>query len=151
MFSKVNLISCVYQCDGADLPCIDIKCQVVVINGVSYAWIDGDDFDNPLLVPVESLVGFQRIGTLRDYLTDEAHIDLGEEFNTLLDIALRERCSATVIVRAVDAMHSEGQGAAEAIQLARDWAKLLNDLDNAERAAYQLVAHEAEERFSSRN
>jgi hypothetical protein len=135
----IRLCSGIYQPTAAGLPAVEVICQAVVLNAVAYVWIDGVDAQNPLLLPVQVLHGFRSRGTLREYLEDEKHIGLGEQFDMLMDLCMERRESATVLVRACEIMHAEGLPADHAIATAHQWGLVLTELDLAERAAYRLV------------
>jgi hypothetical protein len=102
--------------------------------------LDRIDAENPLLLPAQHLQNFRSLGTLREYLTDERHMDLEEGFDELMDICMAQRESATTMVRALEIMHVEGLPADQAVTTARQWGVLLNETDQAERASYQLVS-----------
>lgn len=135
----VHLCSGTYKPTCAELPAVNVFCQAVVLNSVAYVWIDGIDHHNPLLLPVQSLHGFRRRGTLREYLEMEKHVELGEAFDNLMDLCMAQKSSATVLIRACEIMHDERVSADQALITAQQWGMLLNELDQAERAAYQLV------------
>lgn len=139
--TDIQLCSGVYKPTCADLiPAVEVFCQAVVLNGAAYVWIDGVDAANPLLLPVQTLSKFRRMGTLRAYLEDERHLELEAEFDRLLSICMERKDSATILVRACEIMHVEGLPADQAVVTAHQWGVLLNELDQAERAAYQMVS-----------
>lgn len=140
LVSEIQLCSGVYKPTCADLPAVEVFCQAVVLNSAAYVWIDGVNAENPLLLPVQALHQFRRMGTLRQYLEDERHIELGEEFDRLIDLCMERKESATVLIRACEIMHTEKLPADQAIVTAHQWGTLLNELDQAERAAYHLVS-----------
>lgn len=140
---EIHLCSGVYKPTCTELPAVEVFCQAVVLNGAAYVWIDGINHENPLLIPVQSLSKFRRVGTLRSYLEDERHLALEAGFDQLLDICKSREVSATVLIRACEIMHEEGLPADQAIVTAHQWGELLNELDQAERAAYQLVSSSA--------
>lgn len=136
---EVHLCSGVYKSTCAELPAVEVFCQVVVLNSVAYVWLDGVDHHNPLLLPVQSLHDFRRMGTLRQYLELDKHLELGDRFDSLVDLCMSRMVSATVLIRACEIMHTEGASSDQALVTAQQWGILLNELDQAERAAYQLV------------
>lgn len=139
--SEIRLCKGLYKPTCTELDPVHVVCQKVVINSTAYAWIDGVDVENPLLLPIECLHDFQNMGSLRQYLQDDRHIELDAEFDNLLDICMRKKNSATVLVRACEIMHTEAIPADEAVSIAYQWGDLLNTLDRAERVAYQQVSH----------
>lgn len=137
--SEIRLCQGVYQPCIADLPPVEVVCQAVNLNACSYAWVDGVDPDNPLLLPIQVLSKFRSLGTLRTYLEHEKHLSLGDEFTKVLDLCMARGESATILVRACEMMHAEGCAAEQAVVNAHQWGVLLNELDQAERASFQLV------------
>lgn len=136
----IRLCKGLYKPTCADLSVVEVYCQTLILGSIAYAWIDGVNLDNPLLLPVQTLHNYKSLGTLHQYLQDERHSALvQEEFVELLDLGMRQQESATVLVRACEVMHAEGFGAAQALAVSREWGQLLNELDQAERAAYQVV------------
>lgn len=140
LVSEIRLCGGIYKPTCDELPAVEVFCQAVVLNGAAYVWIDGVDTDNPLLLPVQTLLSFRSLGTLREYLEDDRHLALGDEFDRLLDISMEQQVSATVLIRACEIMHTESLPADQAVITARQWGVLLNELDQAERAAYQLAS-----------
>lgn len=138
--ADIHLCSGIYMPTCADLPPVEVLCQTVVINGASYVWIDGVDVTNPVLLPVQALHGFRKLGTQSQYFSDEKHATLGEDFDRLIELCVAQQASATLMVRACEIMHVEGLTAEESLVTARQWGLLLCELDQAERAAYLLVA-----------
>lgn len=132
-------------CDFVIAP-IEVFCETVVLDGSAYVWIDGVNSVNPLLLPVDALHKFENCGTLREYLEDERHLDLGDSFDDLLELCMGTKQSATVIIRSIEIMHNEGLSANNAVITAQQWGDTMNELDAAERAAYQRVAIEVQER-----
>lgn len=123
----------------ASLPemiCVDLLCQSVEIKGRAYAWVDGIDFAEPVLVPVDSLDGVELLGTLGKYLRDEMHLALGARFDQLLDLCLQRDLSATVLVRACEFMHSDGFDAEQAIEAASQWGSLMQEIDWGDRVLH---------------
>lgn len=139
LVSEIHLCSGIYQPTCAELPAVEVFCQTIVLNGVAYVWIDGINQNNPLLLPVQALYGFRRMGSLRQYLENERHLDLGEDFDALIDLCTQRKVSATVLIRACEIMHAEESSADQALETALHWGMLLNEMDQAERAAYQMV------------
>lgn len=137
---EIRLCSGVYKPTCTDLAAVEVFCQVVVLNAVAYIWIDGIDAEKPLLLPAQQLHNFRSLGTLREYLENERHRELEDDFDELMDICIARKESATTMVRALEIMHIEGLPADQAVTTARQWGMLLNELDHAERASYQLVA-----------
>jgi hypothetical protein len=140
LVQEIRLCRGVYKPTCDDLPPVEVICQAVVLNSVAYIWIDGVDAENPLLLPAQHLHNFRSLGTLREYLSNERHMDLEEGFDDLMDICMAQKESATTMVRALEIMHTEGLPADQAVTTARQWGILLNELDQAERASYQLVS-----------
>lgn len=138
--SQIHLCAGTYKPTCTDLPPVEVLCQTVVIDGASYVWIDGVDVTNPVLLPVQSLNDFRRLGTQSQYFADEKHAELGDDFDRLIELCVAQRASATLMVRACEIMHAEGLPADEALVTAHQWGLLLCELDQAERAAYSLVA-----------
>lgn len=140
LVAEIRLCAGIYKPTCDDLPAVEVFCQAIVLNGAAYVWIDGVNPDNPVLLPVQTLSGFRSMGTLREYLEDDKHLALGEEFDLCLDICMAQQESATVLIRACEIMHAESLPADQAVVTARQWGMLLNDLDQAERAAYQIAS-----------
>lgn len=137
---EIRLCSGTYKPTCDDLPPVQVFCQAVVLNSVAYIWIDGVDAEKPLLLPAQHLHNFRNLGTLREYLADERHTVLEEAFDDLMDICLERKESATTMIRALEIMHDEGLPADQAVTTARQWGMLLNEMDQAERASYQLIS-----------
>ncbi len=140
LIPNIHLVKGVYAPFGTDLPPVEVVCQVVPLNGAAYVWLDGVDHNDPVLLPAQVLDGTRRLGTLRDYLEDLRHEQLGEGFDSLLDLAMEQQVSATVLVRACEIMHEEGSDPSQAITTARQWGIMLCELDQAHRAEFQLVS-----------
>ena len=128
---------------AVDIPPVRVFCEAVVLNSVAYVWIDGVDNEKPLLLPAQSLQEFRSCGTLRAYLEDEKHLALEEQFDEILDLCLKRKESATTMIRAIEIMHDEGLPPDQALVTAHQWGVLINELDQAERASYQLVTTSA--------
>lgn len=146
---EIHLCRGVYKPTCTDLPSVEVFCQAVVINNAAYVWIDGIDGTNPLLLPVQALKEFRKMGTLREYLEEEKHTELGEDFDRLIDLCMERKDSATVLIRACEIMHAEGLPADQAVVTAHQWGTLLNELDQAERVAYQLLTSGTSTRMPS--
>lgn len=102
----------------AQLLRVDCIFAIIEADGVDHAWIDGIDEQDPVLVPVHSLEGFQDLGNLEDYLCAEFHTQLGEELQVLLAMVASEELSATVLVRALAILHNEQAATAmDAVQM----------------------------------
>lgn len=138
--ANIRLCAGIYSPTGANIPPIEVICQTVIVNGTAYAWIDGVSETNPVLLPVESLNNFKNFGTLQSYLQDDRHAELDTEFDSLGELCLAQKASATLMVRACEIMHAEGLSAEDALSVARQWGELINELDQAERAAYSVVS-----------
>lgn len=126
-----------------ELVAIDLFCQSVVLDGCAYAWVDGVDYAQPMLIPVHLLEGFERAGTLGQYLRQERHIDLGEAFDDLLGICLSTEISATNMIRACEFMHADGMSPQDAIDAAKQWGELLREMDWRDQAcwSYSVTKH----------
>lgn len=136
----IQLCSGVYKATCTDLPPLEMICQTQVIDGSSYAWIDGVNELAPVLLPVHNLASFRRMGTLRQYLQDDRHLGLDTELEVLGVLCAEQKASATLMVRACELMHAEGLPARDALDVVRQWGELICELDQAERAAFQAVA-----------
>ena len=136
---EIHLCAGVHKPTCADLPAVEVICQAVVLNGVAYVWIDGINHHSPLLLPVQAFHQFRRMGSLRQYLENDKHLDLGDSFDELIDLCMKGNASATVLIRACEIKHSKNASPEQALITAQQWGMLLNELDQAERAAYQLV------------
>lgn len=123
---------------------VDLFCQYVVLEGCSYAWIDGVNFDNPVLVPIEDLIDFRREGTLGKYLRDDRHLVLGGAFNVFLDMCLRSLVTPTTMVRACEFMHFDCMTPDDAIRAAIEWGELLEQLDTVDRSQQYCVSLDGE-------
>lgn len=88
---------------------------------------------NPILVPVDELQGYRRIGTLGSYLRDDRHRDLGEMFDALLSDCVDEALNPTLIARACEFMHSDGVHPHEAIAAAKEWGMTIHQINGANR------------------
>lgn len=117
-----------------DIYAIELICQTVVLEDCAYAWVDGVDMQNPILVPVDELQSYRRIGTFGSYLRDERHQDLGEMFDALLTDCVSEALNPTLIVRACESMHSDGFRPHEAIAVAREWGETIHQINGLNRA-----------------
>lgn len=137
---EIHLCSGTYKPTCDELPAVQVFCQAVVLNAVAYVWVDGVDAERPLLLPAQALHDFRNMGTLREYLVEERHMELGEDFDNMMDLCLERGESATTMIRAIEIMHEEGLPAEQALVTAHQWGVLLNELDQAERAAYQLIS-----------
>lgn len=139
MTKTILLCSGVYQPAGASIPPVVVICQLMQLNGTNYVWIDGVSKTEPLLLPSHLLVDHKRLGTLRDYLLDERHFALGEQFVNILELNTEQDATPTVLVRAIEMMHSDGISAAAALEAATAWGWALHALDQADRIAYQAA------------
>lgn len=137
---EIRLCSGTYKPTCDDLPSVEVLCQSLILNSVAYIWIDGVDAKEPLLLQAQHLQNFRNLGTLREYLSNERHMALEEGFDDLMEICMTQKESATTLIRALEIMHTEGLPAEQAVTTARQWGILLNELDRAERASYQLVS-----------
>lgn len=136
----IKLCSGIYNPSCAGLPPVHVICQIMIIGGLACAWVDGISMTKPLLLPIDALQDFKHRGTLADYLRDEKHAELdADEFMAVQDECLARNASATIMIRAYEMMHSEGLTASEAITCATEWGVLLNQINEAECAAYGLL------------
>jgi hypothetical protein len=140
--STIHLCSGLFKPSGADIPVVEVFSQTIVLNGVAYVWIDGLNVDAPILLPAQSLHEFRRRGTFQQYLEDERHLTLEEEFDRLMELCAVRPESATIVIRACEIMHAEGLPADEAIVTAHQWGILLSQIDVADRASYQVLYNE---------
>lgn len=123
----------------AQLLRVDCIFAIVTVDDIEYAWIDGIDEENPVLIPVHSLEGFNDLGELETYLCDEAHTQLGEELTTLLGMVESELINPTVLVRALAIMHNEQAASAhEAVQLSFEFGLTFARAASLERYAFGL-------------
>jgi hypothetical protein len=134
--SSINLCSGVYQPAGGAIPSVEVLCQVLVVYGVSCAWIDGVDMAEPVMLPIEHLSSFKRMGTLVDYLADERHHSLSEGLVDVLALCETHDCSPTTMVRAIELMHAEGLSPENALSSSLQWGTLLLELDKADRLVH---------------
>lgn len=145
---NVHLCSGIYQATCADIAPVEVFCQTFVLDDVAYVWLDGVDDQNPLLLPVQALTDFRRRGTFREYLEMQKHAELGEAFDDLMSLCMQRKSSATLLVRACEILHAENVSADQALDTAQQWGMLLNELDQAERAAFQMVTKGEASRLS---
>lgn len=118
---------------------VDCIFAIMSDDDVDYAWIDGIDEQDPVLIPVRSLEGFQDLGDLEEYLCEEFHGELGEALQDLLTLAAAEELSSTTLVRALAIMHrDQASTAAEAIQLSFQWGFALLQAASLERYSFGL-------------
>lgn len=140
--ADIRLCSGVYKPSCDDLPAVQVVCQVTVLNGCAYVWIDGVNPDDPILLSAQSLHNFRSLGTFKDYLENERHDALGDDFGVLLDLTFYTRDSATTTARALEIMHEEHLPPDQALVTARQWGIMLCELNTAERTAHALSALE---------
>ena len=141
MNTGTHLCRGVFQPSCLDAEPVQVFCQAVVVDGDAYAWVDGVNEQDPLLIPVKHLVAYSYAGTLRQYLADPRHAALGDAFDEFLDLVIAKRASATLIVRACEIMHEEHVLPQVALATSEEWGHLLGELDHTERAAYQMLRH----------
>jgi len=119
---------------------IDCIFSVIHVDGVDLGWIDGIDQDDPILVPVRSMEGHGDLGTVEEYLSEEFHTALGPELQTLFRIAMEEKLTATVLVRALAIMHNDDQiDAQSAVQQSFDWGFTLLRAGTLDRFTFGLA------------
>lgn len=114
--------------------------QIVNSGSLSYIWIDGLDRNDPILVPVTNAPGPRHLGTLDAYYrTNE------EAFHEIVGSALSRDLilSSLLIVRSVEAMKIDHSGPDRAIDTALTWSRMLLELDEMERHAFNQAFAEA--------
>ena len=116
-------------------PVVAMICQQMIVGGISCAVLDGVDLVDPVLLPVENLDDFKRLGTLKDYLTDPRHDDIQETLAAIMDACVVRDYTPTLMVRAIEIVHAEGLSAEAAIAGAIEWGEFFRALANNTRAA----------------
>ncbi|TAL65697.1 MAG: hypothetical protein EPN79_10985 [Burkholderiaceae bacterium] len=120
---------------------IDCIFAVIDVDGVDYGWIDGIDEDDPILVPVRSMMGYGYLGSLEEYLSEDFHAPLGQVLQDLLLLAQSEQLSATVLVRALAILHlDDAITAADAVQQSFQWGLTLLRAGTLERVTFGVQA-----------
>lgn len=123
----------------AQLLRVDTIFAVIDADGIDHAWIDGIDEEDPVLIPVRSLEGYREIGDFETYLCEEFHTQLGAELPALLELAVSEALSATVLVRALAILHNEQAATAvEAVQMSFQFGLAFLRAASLERYSYGL-------------
>lgn len=125
----IHLCSGVFLTKDPETPPIKIICQTLIIDGRSYAWIDGVDERRPVLLPSEHLNEFKRMGTLYDYLTNDIHESLAESLQEVMQLCTNQSQTPCTLVRAIELMHAEQLGPEQAIAQALAWGKLIQVME----------------------
>jgi len=105
-----------------------IEAQAVLVDGEEYLWVDGIDFDDPVLLPIRSARGLRYLGELGE-LADQHANQIGE-------LSITEDLSAvspTVLLRAARCMVEEGLPSSEALSSAATLSQMLLELDELDR------------------
>lgn len=113
---------------------IVVEAQVVPLGGDDFLWIDGVDFADPILVPVDSFPAAVLIGTLDDLMESFA-----DEIGLLAMSEDLTEVSPTLLMRAARYLREEQCSPGDALQWAYTFGQLLVELDELDRRFLQTA------------
>lgn len=105
-----------------------VEAQVVVCDGQEFLWLDGIDFEDPVLMPVSCLSGVRFLGSLDDLMVRYAL-----QIQALAITEDLTMVSPTVLLRAARSMDEEGLSSSEAMASAVALSQMLLELDELDR------------------
>ncbi len=124
----------VFFCEAAFNPistncsAIRFESQVVIADGQEFLWLDGIDFEDPVLLPLNSFSEVKFLGCMTDLMDQYARQI--EELAVSEDLS---EVSPTVLLRAARSMAEEGWSSSEALDCAQSLSQLLLELDELDR------------------
>lgn len=137
---STQLVRTLYCPTFLDVPPVEVIAEVIRSGGTAYAWIDGLDRKDPILVPTGACPRISDFGPVGQYL--DRHADLVHE---VVDAAQVQgvKLSVALLVRCVETMLGEEVDAHRAVEIGVRWANVLLELDEAERQAFNAAFAEA--------
>lgn len=124
----------VFFCEAAFNPistnfsAFHIEAQVVLLDGEEFLWLDGLDFDDPVLMPLDCLQDVRFLGSLDNLLERYA-----PQIQALAYTEDLTSVSPTVLLRAARCMAEEGVSSSEAMSSALSISQMLLELDELDR------------------
>jgi hypothetical protein len=132
--ANTQLVEFVYPSLFMDVPPVKVIGQVVGTKGAIYVWVDGLDAEDPILVRLVDAPALRHLGTLAAYVraNESAFAEAAESASTRgIEV------TPLLIVRAVEAAKADKQGLAVALDVTLRWARMLLELDEIERQAFE--------------
>lgn len=105
-----------------------IEAQVVLLDGEEFLWLDGLDFDDPVLMPAECLQDVRFMGSL-----DTLLVQYAPQIQMLAVTEDLTSVSPTVLLRAARCMVEDGLSSSEAMLSAMSLSQMLLELDELDR------------------